>query len=195
MLFSGLCACKLKGVMRTKNPHRQDGFSRFVGYIFPIELSQRKILAVGVGILIIFTSTAIINTLSFVFYSYLARSLNPQSFRLSLNQAPLITVKWLFRITSWAFLIIAGAVVGWKTEEKGWLYGALSEIILLVISIGVFLMITLILPNPELIGPIKLETRTIILQSLFSLWDNSISIILVSLGGWLGENLHKRQNK
>lgn len=127
----------------------------------------------------------------------MVRTLSVQDFKSAFTQQPYLTFSWLLRAISFLSPAIGGFVVGWLVKKKGWLYGSILGIVLKIISIGIISLIFL-LPISLVYGPHfpseqgqSLTQQNILNQLLYA----PITIILATLGGYLGEHLHKRNRK
>lgn len=162
-----------------------------------MEISRRHIFAIFVGFFIILGLGIITSALSFFMTFHLIRDVSPQDFPAAFYQQPYLTFSWLLRIISFISPILAGVVVGWIAREKGWLYGGFLGILLKLISVGT-VFLTFLLPTSLIFGANMsqvagdaLVQKNILNQLLYA----PITIILIALGGWLGESFYKRRHK
>lgn len=87
---------------------------------------------------------------------------------------------------STVLVVLSGALTGWLIKEKGLIYGGLAG----VVSVIPFLLLNLVflfLPTPN--GILESQKYVNIFQTLTG---GMIVIIQASIGGILGEDLHRR---
>jgi len=163
--------------------------------VLQLNLSRKNLLAILLGFLTILGIGILTTTISFLIHLNMARTLSPENFRAAISQHPVLTISWILRGLSFISPVIGGVVVGWITKEKGWLYGGLLGVILTLVSIG-FASLTFILPTATIYGsdfPANyghdLAQKNIVNQLIGA----PLTIVLTSLGGWLGEKIHKKR--
>ncbi len=163
--------------------------------MFHIELSRKNLFALLLGFLLIVGIGIVTSAISFFMVSNVMRTVPASEFKSALSEQPIITFNWLLRIISFVSPILGGLVVGYIVKEKGWLYGGLLGIILLIISIAI-VSLTLILPTSMTYDPQfpsgyghDLALKNILNQLLHS----PLTIALTALGGLLGEKFYKKR--
>ena len=165
--------------------------------MFNINLSRKNLFAIFLGLLVIVGLGIITSTVSFFVISNIMRTTPVSEFKYAFSQQPILVSNWLSKIIALASPILGGFVVGYLVKEKGWLYGALLGFILLFISISIVSLI-FILPTSIIYGPQfppnyghELAQKNILNQLLHS----PLTIVLASLGGYLGERFYIQKVK
>ncbi len=153
-----------------------------------LKLSKRNVLAILFGFLLIFGITIITSTISFFIVSNVMHT--TQDLKTALSTQPILIITEGITFIS---PILGGLLAGWIVKEKGWLYGGILGIILILISVGISIL-PFLLPASLLYGAnfpkdygSSLAQKGILNQLLHS----PVTIILTVIGGYLGEKFHK----
>ena len=92
--------------------------------------------------------------------------------------------------------LLGAAVVGWRVRERGWMYGAILGVILLILSMGI-VSLTFILPESLVSGPnlTMSEARTLSKENLHTQAIHAPALLaMTALGGFLGSWLRRRKS-
>ena len=149
-----------------------------------IKFTKRNLLAILLGFLVV-AGIGIITTFVSVFF-----------FRsVFLQQPP--TFIWLLKTVSYLSLLAGGFVVGWIVREKGWVYGGLLGMALVLVNTGLAILF-LLLPISVVYGPDFPPDygKGIAQKQINNAFLNAPkTILLTSLGGFLGAYLYKRKRR
>ncbi len=160
-----------------------------------IKLSRKNLFAIFLGFLLIAGIGIITSTISFFVTINITRTTPINELKNALSQQPMLIINWLLRLVSFFSPILGGFVVGYMIKEKGWLYGGLLGIFLIIISLGI-VSLTFILPTSFMYGsqfPSDYGHSLAQKNLLNQLFNSPLTIALTSLGGFLGERFYSKK--
>lgn len=156
-----------------------------------VRFSKRHFLAVFAGIGTIVLVSAITSTIFFLLYLRWFSVMHGESL---FTQQPYLSFRWAVRGINYLTLILGGYVAGRMMKERGLLYGAMVGLFLTIISISISITASF-LPTSLLFGPQFPgdEKRMLINNNLLGqLIDMPFTLVLTTVGGYIGERFGKR---
>jgi putative membrane protein (TIGR04086 family) len=153
-----------------------------------ISLSKKNLLGILVGIGTRLGIGIIITIISLLIAQYIYQISSVDDLQSNSFQ-PLTIYRYITQVLGLLTPIIGGFVTGKMVKEKGWLYGGLVSVFLLLISLGL-VSLSFILPRTFLYGPhitSEMINQIALKNILRQLSEMPFDIILSVFGGYLGQ--------
>jgi len=187
------CQCHSLGVNLF---HLPGGVLLLLTMLIKVVFTKRRIFAIFLGMVGYVLSTLLVGLARISYDYYLISTVSPSDYQSVLALPYAGAVRGFLKFLYSVLVVGAGLMVGVVAREKGWLYAALSGIVLSLLE-GGFLLVAYL--NPYLVyGPdwsVGVARELIAKQLPAGLVFSVYFVVLLAVGGFVGEWLYKRRSK